>query len=56
MVDNGYSMRIHYTPLSLRMKEEKECLIYIFSQATFHLNKLICGRPVLKTINDGYIQ
>ena len=48
--------------LSLRIEEEKESLIYIVSQATFqpppppHLNILICGQPVLTTINDGYIQ
>ena len=46
--------------LSLRIEEEKERLIYFFF--TGHLqprpprkfNKLICGRPVLKTIHDGY--
>ena len=49
--------------LSVRIEEEKESLIYLFSQATFqppppppHLNIFICGRPVLTTINDGYIQ
>jgi len=40
--------------LSLRIEEEKKCLIYIFffhrPPSTSYLNILICGQPVLKTI------
>ena len=59
-------MLTYDTAISLRIEEEKECLIYFFftghlqpppppPPATPNLNKLIFGRPVLKTINDGYI-